>query len=457
MSSPSEERSNVIIIDSEGRLVSDAASERKLAPYSGRYRVIPTAGEIVILQRVEPAPRAESSTSLLYAGRVALCGDVESVGGLIDVIHFINSNNWSGQLAIIDGAMRKTLHFRRGDICTAGSNVPEDRLGAILYRFGVVDEETLTEALKDTTGSARLGHVLVERGKLTAHELYTYVRKQVEEIFFSLLVLRKGAFYFYRTPDEVGPSSQLKLSTKALLFDGVRRIDELSYFREKLPSPEVVLIKREPQPNERLGPREQRVLGLVDGARPVGSIARLSHLGEFETTKALYQLLQTGFVQLRAAVDALEVQAVADGSVDDLHARILDTFNTVFAKIFSAVADKGRREQLESNLVSFFGSAEEFAPLFVNVQLLPDGRLPRDVLMSNLQFAPTNNRVEYLHRGLSELLYFELFTAGEAVDRREQEELHQKLDVILHPKTDENPAPPGTRSSAAPTPESRSG
>jgi hypothetical protein len=436
-----EERGNIILIDEQGGLSADPGAERRLAPHAGRYRVIPTAGEVVILQRVEGGELTkEGSGSGLFQGRVALAGDVEAVGGLIDVIHFVHANNWSGQLAVIDGHARKIIHFRRGDIRTASSNLPEDRLGAILYRHGVVDEATLNEALQNATGSARLGQILVEKGKLSAHELYTYVRTQVEEIFFSLLTARAGAFYFYRTPDEVGPSSQLKLSTKALLFDGVRRIDELSYFREKLPGPEVVLIRREPQPTERLGPREQRMLGLVDGVRDIAAIARASHLGEFETTKALYQLLQAGFVQLRAAADALEVQAVAKGgsSVDDLHARILETFNGVFAKVFAAVAEKGRREQLERNLLSFFASAEEFAPLFVGVSLLPDGRLPPDMLLANLQFAPTNNRVEYLHRGLSELLYFVLFTAGEAVDRREQEELHQKLDAILNRRSSDN-------------------
>jgi hypothetical protein len=394
----------------------------------------------VILQRVDPAQRNESSSaSGVYSGKVALAGDVESLGGLIDVIHFIHSNNWSGQLSVIDGSTRKNIHFRRGDIRTAASNVPEDRLGAILYRFGVVDEATLQEAVQSATGSAKLGQILVAKGALTAHELYTYVRKQVEEIFFSLLTLRHGAFYFYRTPDEVGPSSQLKLSTKALLFEGVRRIDELSYFREKLPSPEVILVRCEPQPNERLGPREQRVLGLVDGMRDLGAIARFSHLGEFDTTKALYQLLQTKFIQLRPAADALEVKAVAKGgsSVDDLHGRIIDTFNAVFQKIWNAVGEKGKGDQLIIGIASYLASADEFAPLFVGIALGPDGRLPRDLLTANLMMAPTNNRVEYLHRGLSELLYFELFTAGEAVDRKEQEELHQKLDSIL--QKDEEP------------------
>jgi hypothetical protein len=434
MRAVSEDRGNVVIIDEEGHLVVEPGAERKLVGHSGRYRVIPTAGEIVILQRVDPGARTESSSaSGLYGGRVALAGDVDAAGGLIDIIHFVHANNWSGQLSVIEGANRKTIHFRRGDIRTAASNVAEDRLGAILYRFGVVDESTLAAAIKSSTGSARLGQILVEKGALTAHELYTYVRKQVEEIFFSLLVLRKGSFYFYRTADEVGPASQLKLSTKVLLFEGVRRIDELSYFRQKLPSPDIVLQKREPQPDDRLGPREQRVLGFVDGVRDIASVARLSHLGEFETTKALYQLLQAEFVQLRPAASALEVKAVAKGgsSVDDLHARILDTFNAVYAKIWRAVDEKGKRDQMVRGLDSFLASADGFAPLFVGVELSADGRLPRDVLLANLQFAPTNNRVDYLHRGLSELLYFELFTAGEAVDRREQQELHEKLDAIL--------------------------
>ena len=39
--------------------------------------------------------------------------------------------------------------------------------------------------------------------------------------------------------------------------------------------------------------------------------------------------------------------------------------------------------------------------------------------------------LDYLHRGLNELLFFELFTAGEAVDRREEIELHQRLNQII--------------------------
>jgi hypothetical protein len=39
--------------------------------------------------------------------------------------------------------------------------------------------------------------------------------------------------------------------------------------------------------------------------------------------------------------------------------------------------------------------------------------------------------MDYLRRGLRELLLFELFTAGEALSRREFLELHEGLQAIL--------------------------
>jgi hypothetical protein len=49
--------------------------------------------------------------------------------------------------------------------------------------------------------------------------------------------------------------------------------------------------------------------------------------------------------------------------------------------------------------------------------------------------APTDDKLDYLHRGLNELLFFELFTAGEAVDRREEIELHQRLNQIIRDRS----------------------
>jgi hypothetical protein len=426
-----DNRDNLVSIEPDGRVVIGTGAARRLSQHPGKFRVVPTTGELVLLQRVQSKGDA-SVVQAVPPGRVALAGEIDGVGGLVDVINFICGNGWSGQLAIVDGPVRKSLFFRRGDIRTAASNVSEDRLGAILYRFGVISEQQLAEALNATHAATRLGHVLVERGYLTPHDLYTYVRKQIEEIFFSVLVVTKGNFYFYRTGDDDGPASQLQLSTKTMLFDGVRRIDELSYFREKIPSSEVVLVPRHPQPEEKLGPREQRVLDLTDGVRTLEMIARITHLGDFETTKILYQLLQSGYVGRKEERQSIKMNlGRPNDTMDDMYGRIIDTFNAVYAKIHAAVSLKGKEQALQQGLESFFGSVADFAPLFVGVALAPDGTLPRETIRANLAMAPTDNKLEYLHRGLNELLFFELFTAGEAVDRREEIELHQRLNQIL--------------------------
>jgi hypothetical protein len=424
-----EER-NVVLIDADGRIALDPEAQRRLSGRPGRFRVIPTTGEIVILQRVAET-RAHGSVSVIAPGRVTLAGEVDAVGGLVDVINFILSNQWSGQLAIVDGLARKTIYFRRGDVRGGASNVSEDRLGAILYRYGVVTDQQLQEALQAAGPSGRLGQVLVERGLMTAHDLYKYVRKQVEEIFFSLLVQRAGSFYFYRTDEDHGPVSQLLLPTKQLLFDGVRRIDELSYFRAKLPSPDLVLQRRHPEPAQRLEPRHERLLALVDGVRDLGVIARLSHLGEFETTKILYQLLTSGFIEPKKQ-PTIQVQPMRVGdSLEDVYGKVIDTFNDVYAKVYAAISACDRAEALRKGLDSFFGSVAEYAPLFVGLSVDGRGTLARDQLLANLAMAPTDDKLDYLHRGLNELLLFELFTAGEAVDRREEIELHQRLNQII--------------------------
>ncbi|MCA1664801.1 MAG: DUF4388 domain-containing protein, partial [Myxococcales bacterium] len=427
---PQDRDRNVVVIESDGALKLDAEAQRRLAGRPGRFRVVPTAGEIVILQRVADN-RTGASVSGIAPGRVTLAGEVDAVGGLVDVISFILSQTWSGQLAIVDGNARKTIYFKRGDVRAAASNVAEDRLGAILYRYGVVTEEQLQTAVAACSGAVKLGHVLVEQNILTPHDLYTYVRKQVEEIFFSVLVMRAGAFYFYRTDEDQGPVSQLSLSTNQLLFDGVRRIDELSYFREKLPSADVILQRRHPAPATKLEAKEERVLQLVDGARDLAAIARRSHLGEFDTTKVLYQLLTSGFIEIKQQpVVKLSTSRPGD-SLQDIFGKVVDAFNEVYAKIFTAVAQRGKAQPLLKGLESFFGSVAEFAPLFSGVSMDDSGTLSRDALLANLYMAPSDNKLDYLHRGLNELLFFELFTAGEAVDRREEIELHQRLNQIM--------------------------
>ncbi len=414
---------DLLRINADGRVAIGPDLARRLGARAGAYRLLPTSNELVLLQRL---PTSSSNVAAL-PGRLLLSGEIDRLGGLADILHFIHTNGWSGQFEVVTGSVRKALYCRRGDVQSAASNVPEDRLGAILFRYGLVTEEVVSRTLQRAAGTPnRIGHILVEEGLITAHDLYTSMRRQVEEIFYSVLGLRQGEFYFFKSGDDDGPPSQLLLSTKALLFEGVRRIDELSYFRQKLPSSDVVLVRREPAPTDKLKPIDERVLHLVDGVSDIAHIARTSHLGDFEATRILYQLLQAGWVQAQSPRAVLAASDTADTQT-----QIITVFNEVYAKIHGAVAQNGKEAALRRGLESFFSSVAEFSPLFVAVAPNPDGTMPTDQLMANLAMSPVEDKLDYLHRGLNELLFFELFTAGEAVDRREEIALHQRLSQIL--------------------------
>ena len=405
-------------IDETGAVnVAPSASE-ELRRSAGAFCLLPPTERLIIWERVAD-PQARER------GRVVLAGAIDRAGGLVDIMQFIHQNQWTGRLVVFTAAGRtrvlKTVHFRRGDVSAATSNVAEDRIGAILYRFGMITAAELEKALSACGPTTRLGQMLVEQNVLTAHDLFTYIRKQVEEIFFSVLTVGDGEFYFHRAASEdEGVPSQIKLSARELLFEGVSRIDELSYFREKLP-PDVVLVRREvsraqSDPSKRTRGSEQRLLELIDGVRTLAELARESHLGEFEATKIAYQLLQAGVVQRQAPSAKLE--------------ELLATFNEVYAKIFAAVSGRGAESSLLGGVRTFLGSEDESGPLFQGVSLKPDGTLPTDQILANLHREPIDEKAEYLRHWLNELLFFEIFFAGEAIDRRETA-FHHELGQIL--------------------------
>ena len=89
----------------------------------------------------------------------------------------------------------------------------------------------------------------------------------------------------------------------------------------------------------------------------------------------LYQLTTSGFVEPRLQpVVKMETSRPGD-SLQDIFAKVVDAFNEVYAKIFSAVAQRGKAQPLLKGLESFFGSVAEFAPLFVGLSMDEHGTL----------------------------------------------------------------------------------
>ena len=417
-------------IDADGRIKPQNTRLRRwLAQRTGLWQLVPTAENLLIFSRMGGKPRKRSGQR---TGELQLTGNVEAMGGLMDIITFLNTTKRTGALVVLVDQIKKTLFFADGDVRMATSNVPEDRLGALLYRFGMVTHDQLNEALAQQSGSRRLGRVLIDMGLITAHDLYTIIRKQVQEIFFSVLLIRSGVFYFYHLDQEKNPSQQLNLLTQNLLLDGVRRIDEMSYFRERIPHRHAVMELREDITPKQLGELEQKVYDLVDGQRCVDDIARESRLGEFETTKVLFHLMQMRYVQKRRDTNVTQLPLDPEQSrKPDAFRALIESFNTVFGKIFTKVQEKNKEPTLRQGLESFFQGATGFVELFQGITLGEDGTLAADRLLANLEEIQIEDKMDFLYNGLNELLFFEMFTAGEALPAEDEEQLQKELNAIF--------------------------
>jgi predicted transcriptional regulator len=247
-----------------------------------------------------------------------------------------------------------------------------------------------------------------------------------------VLLIRAGSFYFYHLTNQDRLPTQIHVDTQQALIDGVRRMDEMSYFRERIPDRFVIVEVRQDAPPRGLSEVEQRIFDLVDGMRSVDEIARESRLGEFETTKVLFHLIQLNVVQRRRDTNIKHISRITDpGRQADSLKALAETFNTVFRKIFAEVQAKGRQPVLESGLASFFEGATGFVELFRGVTMGPDGALDPAPLLSNLTTLRAENPIDFLYNGLNELLFFEMFTVGEALTREDEENLQQQLARIF--------------------------
>ena len=396
---------------------------RRLAAQRGTWRILPSVGNLLLLQRAGEEADDEAPS-------IALAGEITSPDSLTNILSFVHYSQWDGSLAIVDAPVRKLLFFRGGQLLAAASNLPEDRLGAMLVRFGKLAESDLADCVAEITPQRRLGAVLVEKELLTSHQLYEAVRQQSEEIFYSTLLFWTGAFYFVRHLDEDAIPARLHLDVQSLLLEGLRRIDEMSFFRSKLPSNDVVLTRARDAPTD-LDPELRLLFDRIDGHATLGELSRMAHLGEFAVTKAAYGLLQAGLIEVRAPEQLRRHSAPHGALGKDADTLVIAAYADAMTKLHGVMALKNKSNELREALDSFVAGSERYGALFQDVAMSEDGTLPTDRLLTNARSIPEDTRLDSLQRGLSEMLFFALFVAGDSIDRDEERALQTKVAEAL--------------------------
>jgi hypothetical protein len=400
-------RPELVRIDAQGQAhpIGNVASQRMRAR-AGAYRMLPAPKHVVFMRYTGEDGRRDAEDGAI----VRLSGEVTAAGTLCDILALVAQTGWRGELVVLDGDDARSIFFEQGNVVGAVTNVEDERLGSVLYRFGVITEEQRAQIVQVTQQGKRFGEAAIELGVLKQDLIYSYISRQIEEIVFATMTVGDGTFFFLDGFDDARLVSRHTMSANALLMDGVTRMDELRYFQQKIPSAEHIPFRAE----NRGTPADEfhAVYSAIDGKLSVGEIGRQTGLGEFDTTKALYALVQSQHVTIH--------QPRVTGGPTSL----VSAANGALRAIFSAAQKAGKAAEVRMNLASFAVGAGVYDILFRRAGPDETGALdPETVAANSVVVAGSADQDNLLRQMLHEYVSFALFSAGAALGSGAEGEL----------------------------------
>src|SRR5207237_2191539 len=137
----------------------------------------------------------------------------------------------TGPLRLVRGRVAKTLYLSDGRLIFATSTDPDDRLGEMLLRKGLISYRSLEESVRAIKAGKRQGTLLVESGAIRSKDLIGGVTEQVQEIIYSVFQWEEGSFEFQEGDLPSREVIVLRMSTSDLIMEAVRRIDRWTRIR----------------------------------------------------------------------------------------------------------------------------------------------------------------------------------------------------------------------------------
>jgi hypothetical protein len=250
-----------------------------------------------------------------------------------DILQLISLQRKTGVLTLKNDDNVVTISFLEG--CVVGSSQlsqqTEDRIGLILLKKGEITETELEAALKHQEETLqRLGRIFIDHRIVDGDVVRKALQQQILQIVYRVFRWGDGDYHFSQeTSIDYDRDLMQPMAADSIIMEGARMTDEWPFIDQRIPDREVVFIKvnplREfevvdaadeddndfgfafsdtpdddpvtPVDEDRLTTVQSIVYDGVDGHSSVNEIIRDSPLIEFETCKALADLLDRGFIR----------------------------------------------------------------------------------------------------------------------------------------------------------------
>ncbi|MCS6796926.1 MAG: hypothetical protein NZ898_00065 [Myxococcota bacterium] len=399
---------DALVVEPDGTVrVAGRSLERRLRDLHGIWEPVILSSRLLVLRRSQGAEGVEAAR---VGGRIRMAGEIVGRTSVLETLDVAVNHAWRGDLHIVGGGAHRVLSLDRGALKSASSTAVEERLGEVMYAAGAIERAQLDALLRELGPERRLGQLAVERGLLAPEQLFEHLQRQAEQIVHGALLVHEGIVLFVEPDDsDPPPTHTMHLSLQALLMEGVQRIDEMALFRERIPSSDVrPRAIGEAGPGADLDQAARTVLAACDGERSISELGRLTGLGEFATTRAVYQLLTAGLVRLAPArrVD------------EDAARRLVAQFNDVLRDVFLAVATYGGLDRTRATVGAWIAGSG-YEPLLGSA-VEEDGSVSVERVLEGLRRTDVEGPLDVLHRALHELVAFALFSATSVLPRPDE-------------------------------------
>lgn len=262
---------------------------------------------------------------------MALQGTLKDFG-IADILQLIGQQQKTGILVLTTKEQEVRVSFKDGTIVATESSTgkKKDGLGMMLVAAELITEAQLSFAIEEQRRTLRrLGDVLEKNALVTAKRFKEMMELQASETLNRLFSWKNGTYAFEPGELELEPEAITPMRAESVLMEGFRMVDEWPVIKRKISRYDLTFdrlktppdsLGEEPsddagsdsefdnafgdEPREErkgdfasLGKPERRVFLLATPGRSVRRIIELSCLGEFETCKALCNLVNLEYLK----------------------------------------------------------------------------------------------------------------------------------------------------------------
>lgn len=259
---------------------------------------------------------------------MALKGTLKDFG-LADIFQLISLQQKSGTLKVIKKQEEVIISFLNGSVVWADTSKREleQKLGQLLIKKGSITSYQLENALTIQKKTLmRLGHILINEQYITREQLQESLSLQVKLIAYKIFRWEEGTYFFSQEEMlDYDKANFIPISAESIFLECARMSDEWPIIERKIKSQHMIFEKVTKGESEqiniesivdedidfgfgekdegsesekiRLSPHAASIYLLVNGKLTVQQIIEKTDLGDFETSKILFELFNRNLIR----------------------------------------------------------------------------------------------------------------------------------------------------------------